>query len=344
MDEVVRPSNAAAPGNGASPAVGFGGLGRMGLPLAQRLIQSGVPVVVYNRTRAKAESLATGGARWATTPRDLAKSIGKGITFLMLTDGKAVRSVLFGRSGFAKAAPPGALVVNLSTVGPEESRALSSRLADSGIHYVDAPVGGSVYQASRGEILFFVGGDEADVARVQPLLERMARAIEFMGPVGAGNATKLVNNLLTIGITALSTEALALAEGLHLDRSRTIEVLLKGGGRSSMLERKAPNFLARQYSPQFATTLARKDLKLVEHAAAGEGQQLRMTREARRLLEEAIVQGHAEHDFASVFEATLARGRPRSAQPEDSGTPAGPGEVSRPGAPPLARDDRGDHR
>lgn len=305
-DSATVPST---PPSESSPSVGFVGLGRMGLPMAQRLSQSGVPVVAYNRTRAKAEGLVAFGARWVTTPRDLAKSIATGVTFMILTDRKAVQTVLFGRSGFAKAAPSGALIVDMSTIDPEDSRAFAARLSERGIHYVDAPVGGSVDQAGHGELTFFVGGEGIDVARARPLLERMGQRVEPMGPVGAGTATKLVNNLLTIGITALSTEALALADGFHLDRGQILKVLQASGGRSGMLERKAAAFETRQYPAQFTTTLAKKDLKLVEKAATREGRSLRMTREARKLIDEAVAQGHGDEDFSSVFEATLARSR-----------------------------------
>jgi 3-hydroxyisobutyrate dehydrogenase-like beta-hydroxyacid dehydrogenase len=323
MNDVVPPP---ASQIGASPpelVVGFAGLGRMGLPMAERLIQSGVPVVAYDRTQSKAEALAARGARWNASPRDLAKSIGKGVTFLMLTDGKAVRTVLFGRGGYARGAPAGALVVNMSTIDPDESRALAARLLERGIHYVDAPVAGSIDFAAKGEVTFFAGGELPDIARARPLLERMGRTVEYMGPVGTGNATKLVNNLLTIGITALSAEALALAEGFQLERERIIKVLLDGGGRSAMLERKTPAFLSRQYPAQFTTELARKDLKLVEKAAAREGRALRMTREARKLLEAAMAQGHAVDDFSSVFEVIMASKPTATAGPS-------PAEVSPP--------------
>jgi 3-hydroxyisobutyrate dehydrogenase-like beta-hydroxyacid dehydrogenase len=307
-------------------AVGFAGLGRMGLPLALRLAASGLPVIVYNRTREKAEALVTQGIHWVATPRDLAKSIGKGITFVMLTDGKAVRTVLFGRGGFARAAPPGALVVDLSTIDPEESRANAAKLAERGIHYVDAAVGGSVDQVTDGTVAFFVGGDDPDVARVRPFLERMGRRAVHLGPVGSGTSAKLVNNLLTVGITTLSTEALALAEGLGLDRGKILDVLLNGGGRSSMLERKAPAFQSRQYPTQFSTILARKDLKLIEKAAAREGQSLRMTREARKLLDETIALGRGEEDFSAVLEATLTRAHPPGAR-KPSGSAVSPAPV-----------------
>jgi 3-hydroxyisobutyrate dehydrogenase-like beta-hydroxyacid dehydrogenase len=318
--------------SGVDPAVGFAGLGHMGLPMAQRLCQSGLPVVVYDRTQTKAEALASSGARWVAKPRDLAKSIGKGVTFVMLTDAKAVQSVLFGRSGYAKAAPSGALVVNTSTIDPDESRDLAARLGERGIHYVDAPAAGSVDQVIHGEIVFLVGGEESDVGRVRPLLERLGRKVEHMGPVGAGNSTKLVNNALMVGIAALTAEALTLADGFRLDRAHVLQVLQEGGGQSGVLERKAPNFQARKYPAQFMTALARKDLKLVEKAAAREGRPLKMTREARKLLDEAIAEGHAEDDFSSVFEATQARGRPAGQAPPATASGAAPIEPPQSGS------------
>lgn len=324
-------SSSPPPGVNASSepmmAVGFIGTGRMGFPLAQRLVQSQVPLVAFNRTQSKVEPLVAQGARWVSTPRDLARSVSKGVVFLMLTDGKAVVKVLFGRGGFARAAASGALVVDCSTIDPEESRAIAARLTERGVHYVDAPVGGSVDMAARGEVTFFVGGEESDVARVRPLLDRMGRRVEHMGPVGAGASMKLVNNLLTIGNTVLATEAIALADSEHLDRRRVLELLLAGGGRSAMLERKGPTFLAGQYPAQFTTTLARKDLRLVEKVGARERVALKMSREARKLLDEAIVLGHSEDDFSSVLEATRARGR---AEPLPSTPPTATPEVTTP--------------
>jgi 3-hydroxyisobutyrate dehydrogenase len=295
-----------------SMKVGFVGLGRMGSGFVKRLLQAGVPVTVWNRTPAKIDPMTAEGAHWAKSPKELAKSVDKGVTFLSLTDGAAVKRVLFGRSGLVRGAPSGALFVDLSTIDPDESRAFAAMLEEKGIRYLDCPVAGSVDAVARGEASFFTGGSALDVARVRPLLEKMGQRIDHMGGTGAGTSMKLVNNLLTVGITALTTEALALAEGFHLERERVVRALLDGGGRSTMLERKAPNLLARQYAPQFTAALARKDLKLIERAATREGRLLRMTREARKLLDETVAQGHAEDDFSSVFEASLARSRSAS--------------------------------
>lgn len=313
--------------------VGFVGLGHMGLPLAMNLVNSGVPVVAYNRTQEKLGPLVGAGATWATSPRDLARGLSSGVVFVMVTDSKAVKAVLFGRSGVAAGAGPGMLVVNLSTIDPDDTRAFAARLGERGVHYVDAPVGGSVDQAVRREVSFFAGGDDADVARVRPLLERMGRQIEHLGPVGAGTAAKLVNNLLTIGITELSAEALALSESFGLDRARMLEILQAGGGRSAMLERKASLFQSRSYPAQFTTALARKDLKLIERAASREGRPLRMTREGRKLLDAAIARGHANDDFASVLEVALAPRPPPVSPPTPSSDPRNPADA---GSPPPA--------
>ena len=302
-------------------AVGFIGLGRMGFPLAQNLVRSHVPVVAYNRTHAKVEPLVALGARWAPTPKAVGRSVSKGVVFMIVTDGKAVQKVLFGRGGVAQGAAPGTLVVDCSTIDPEESRTFAARLHERGIGYIDAPVGGSIDLAAQGKVTFFVGGDPADVARVRPLLERMGQKVEHMGPVGSGSSMKLVNNLLTLGITVLSTEALSLADAFHLSPTRVLEVLQAGGGRSAMLERKAGAFEARQYPPQFTTALARKDLRLIERAGTREKHPLRMVKEARKLLDEAIAQGHSEEDFSSVLEATMTRGRPTATKPTPSPTP-----------------------
>jgi 3-hydroxyisobutyrate dehydrogenase-like beta-hydroxyacid dehydrogenase len=290
-----------------SMAVGFAGIGTMGFQIASRLIGGGVPLVVWDRTQDKTEPLVARGARWVKTPKDLARSIGMGVTFLTVTDGAAVKKILFGVSGFAKGAPAGALVVNASTIDPDESRGFASRLQEKGVHYVDASIAGGVDRVQHGEAVFFVGGDDADVARARPLLEKIGHIVEHMGGTGSGNSMKLVNNVLLAGISAGTAEALALADGLGLDRAQVIRTLMEGGGRSLPLERKGSDYLARKYPAQLKTSLARKDLKLAERVALRERRPLKMTREARKLLDETILLGHGEDDVSSVFEAALAR-------------------------------------
>lgn len=290
-----------------APPVGFAGLGMMGSPIAERLAAGGVPLVVYNRTREKSEAALAKGARWAFTPKDLGTAASGGIVFLLLSDVKAVRAVLFGRRGLVRGAGKGTLVVDLSTVAPSESRAVGSELARQGLPFVDAPLGGSVQAARDGRLIVFAGGADDDVARARPLLERFARRVEHLGAVGAGTSAKLVNNLLTLGTAALDAEALAFGESLGLDRKRLLELLLDGGGRSAIFEQKRGAFAERAYPAEFKLSLAAKDLKLIERTARETGAATRLAREARRLVDEGVRTGLADADYAAVFEAALAR-------------------------------------
>lgn len=311
--------------------VGWVGLGMMGLPIADRLVSAGVPLVVFNRTRTKAEPLLARGARWAFTPKDLGRAVGAGVVFLLLSDARAVRAVLFGRNGLAKGLSRGGLVVDLSTIAPAESRAVAADLERAGLAFVDAPLGGSVDVARSGRLLVFAGGRADDVTRARPLLDRFARRVEHLGNVGAGTGAKLVNNLLTLATVALDAEALALAERLGLDRRRMLDLLLDGGGRSAMLEGKRGAFQERAYPAAFKLALAAKDLGLIERTARDVGAGARLAREARRLADEALRAGLADADYSAMFEAALARRGRRN--PTQAAPTVPPGSEPRPPAP-----------
>ncbi|HYK93305.1 MAG TPA: NAD(P)-dependent oxidoreductase [Thermoplasmata archaeon] len=294
--------------NGA--LTGFIGTGMMGLRMARNLQRAGIRLVVHNRTRERAQALVSNGAQWADSPGDVGRSVGAGLIFLMLRDGPALRAVLSGPDGLVRGTSRGGLVVDHSTVDPADSRWAAMRLARRGAHFLDAPVGGSIGPAERGELTFFVGGATADVDRARPFLDRMGRRIEELGPVGMGSSMKLVNNLMTIGTVGLISEALGLSEGLGLPRDRVIEILRKGGGASAMLEGKREKLRTREYSPEFLLPLARKDLFLVERVGRRQGLPTPLARDARRLCDRALAEGHGADDFSSMAEAV--RRRPRT--------------------------------
>jgi len=312
-----------APPETSAPRVGFIGLGQMGAPIAERLRAAGCALVVHNRTREKAGALLTAGVLWAFTPRDVGRSATSGVTFTALSDAHALERVLFGRHGLARGLRPGALVVDLSTIAPSQSRGFAERLAPDGIHFMDAPLGGSVEAARNGRLLVFAGGASEDVARARPFLERFSRRIEHLGPVGAGSSMKLVNNLMTLSYVAVAAEALALSDRFGFDRARVVDLLLDGGGRSAMLEQKRVAFEERRYPAQFKLRLAEKDLTLIGQAAQEVGSEVKIASAVRRLVREGVRAGHGEEDFAAVFEAAILRG---------SGGPRAP---ERPGAAPT---------
>jgi 3-hydroxyisobutyrate dehydrogenase-like beta-hydroxyacid dehydrogenase len=321
------------PPSSTAAVVGFVGLGMMGAPIAERLRSAGHPLIVYNRTRTKAEPLLAAGARWAFSPKDVGRESTSGIVFTMLSDARAEDRILFGRNGLAPSLPSGALVVDLTTIAPSESREFARRLSEHGIQYVDAPVGGSVDPARNGRLIVFAGGSEQDVARARPLLEAFGRRIDHLGPVGAGTSMKLVSNLLTMAYVAAAAEAIALAEGLGLDRHKAIELFLDGTGYSRLLEQKRMAFEERRYPAQFQLRLAEKDLKLIAGAARDAGRAARIAREAERLVREGVRAGRGEDDFAVMLEAALAR-RARRVGPSVPEVEAPPDSPSAPPSPP----------
>jgi 3-hydroxyisobutyrate dehydrogenase-like beta-hydroxyacid dehydrogenase len=272
----------------------------MGSRIATNLQRAGFPLVVYNRAKAKAEALIAGGARWEDSPSAVGRAVGAGVLFTMMTDRRALEAVLFGRSGALRGLAPGALVVDLTTIGPSESRAVAARLAALGVHLVDAPVGGSVDAAEQHTLLVYVGGERPDVERVRPMLEAIGRKIEHFGSVGSGTSAKLVNNLLTTSTMALLGEAVALGDALGLDRAHLLGVLAMGGAGSRVLDAKQENLLKGAFPTQFKLSLARKDIRLAERAARGAGLDLAIVRAARREYDHAAGAGRGDDDYSSV--------------------------------------------
>jgi 3-hydroxyisobutyrate dehydrogenase-like beta-hydroxyacid dehydrogenase len=309
-----------------STTIGFVGLGNMGLPIAERLQAAGRPLVVYNRTRSKAEPALSAGAKWAFSAADVGRAATSGIVFTSLSDARAGERVLLGPKGLAAGLAAGSLIIDLSTIGPAESRSFAERLGAKGIHYVDAPVGGSVEAARNGKLLVFVGGSNEDVERARPFLATFGRRIEHLGPVGSGTSMKLVNNLATLTYLAGAAEALSLAEGLGLDRHRTIDLLLDGTGYSRLLELKRSALEERKYPAHFELRLAKKDLGLITRAAKSTGRDARLARETERLATEGVRAGHGHDDYTAIFESALARRvrtpAPGPAPPPDSSTSA----------------------
>ncbi|MCI4346763.1 MAG: NAD(P)-dependent oxidoreductase [Thermoplasmata archaeon] len=312
---VAAPPLAASPAAPSSDLVGFIGLGQMGQPIAARLLGAGVPLAVTSRTQARSEPLVAAGAHWCASPAEVASKVGAGVLFVMVPEAKDTRKVLAGRRGLLKRAQPGLLVVDLSTVAPEESRATAALLTEHQVAYADCPVGGSVDAAAAGRLLVFAGGSTTDLDRAEPLLLRFAERVERMGPVGMGAATKLANNLLGMGNLALLGEALAFGEALGLDRRQLLGALARGGGRSAMLEAKRDQIERQEYAPRFRLSLALKDAKLIEKAARAANRPLLLAPPVRKSYERAAKEGRGAEDFAAVVESARSRPATPTASP-----------------------------
>jgi 3-hydroxyisobutyrate dehydrogenase-like beta-hydroxyacid dehydrogenase len=273
----------------------FLGLGLMGTPMATRLLEAGHHVTVWNRTAGKTARLVERGALAAETPA--AAVAGADIVITMLANPQALDQVLSGALG---AVQPGQVLIDMSTVGPREIQSIARRLPDH-VTLVDAPVRGSVPEATAGRLAIYVGATAADFDSVRPLLTVLGTPHHVGGP-GAGAATKVVVNLtLGVAITALG-EALAFGRTLGLDRTTLLDVLAESPLGPTVHAKRA-NIDAEAYPPNFKLSLALKDLRLVTQLG---GQGLPVAAATVGWLEQAAVDRAGDPDFSAVVETILA--------------------------------------
>lgn len=218
--------------------VGVAGIGRMGAAIAERLLKHGHQVTVWNRTPAKAQALTQHGATVATSAAQLATSAD--IILSILTDANAIAAAYDGPEGLLSGKASGKLFVEMSTVRPDTQRALAGRIKAQGAAMIDCPVGGTTGPARDGKLLGFVGGDAADLARARPVLEKLCRRIEHVGPVGAGASLKLAINLPLLVYWQAFGEALALCQPLGLDSARLVDIFSDTSGGPNMLKTRGP--------------------------------------------------------------------------------------------------------
>jgi 3-hydroxyisobutyrate dehydrogenase len=243
--------------------LGYLGLGMMGFPMARRLLNAGHDVTVWNRSSGKAAALVEAGAKAASHPRDVAATAS--IIFMCLTDAAAVEAVVFGANGVATVSGQGKLVVDFSSIHPEAARAIAARLkAANGIGWIDAPVSGGTMGAEEGTLAVMAGGDATDIDRVRPYVLTMARRLTHMGPTGAGQTTKLCNQVIVGCAMAVLAEATRLAVNAGIDAKRLPEALAGGFADSIPLQLFVPRMAQGIHSPPLghvATML--KDLDTV---------------------------------------------------------------------------------
>jgi 3-hydroxyisobutyrate dehydrogenase-like beta-hydroxyacid dehydrogenase len=277
------------------------GLGRMGSRMAGRLLDAGHRVMVWNRTPERAAALVRRGAVAAATPAEAADRAEAVIT--MLAGPPALVAVTEGPDGIA-AAEGSTTLIEMSTVGPAAIATLASALPER-IRLLDAPVQGSLGEAEGGSLRIFVGGEPSEVERWTPLLSVLGSPIH-VGPLGAGASAKLVTNSTLLGVLGVLGEALALAEGLSLDRETALQVL-KATPLADQIERRRPALEGGVTPPRFTLSLARKDADLIRDAAAERDVGLRLAPAARAWLEEAEAAGLGDRDYSSVLLWILSR-------------------------------------
>ena len=269
------------------------GLGAMGRAIAQRLLEAGHDLSVWNRTPGRDEELVTAGATRADTPADAVRDAGVVVT--MLTDPPALEQVLFGPEGAASAIPPNATLIEMSTVGPTAIASAAERLS---VPVLDAPVLGSVPSVEAGRLVILVGGDRAVFDRHVELLSVLGTPM-YVGPSGSGAWLKLVNNAASIATLVALGELLALTDRAGLGTDAVL-ASLEAGPLASLVERWRPRLMGEDQSSYFRLALARKDLAIVFDEAGREGVDLTVAETAAARCDEAIGAGLGDEDFGAI--------------------------------------------
>ena len=280
--------------------VAFLGLGTMGSGMAANLLRAGFSLAVYNRTAAKAKPLIDAGARLASTPADAAR--GASIVISMLADDTASREVWLGKDGALATADKGAVLIESSTVSPAWIAELAVLVAQHGAQFLDAPVTGSRVHAESAQLSILVGGSEATLNAVKPVLQAMSKEILHLGPVGSGAKLKLINNFLCGVQVASLAEGLAWIERSGLDREKALAFLKTGAPGSPVFGMVSARMVSQIYSVNFMLKLMAKDLLYAQNEAARCDLDLTTAKTARKLFEDAVTKGFGGEDMASVIQ------------------------------------------
>ncbi|MFP4146108.1 MAG: NAD(P)-dependent oxidoreductase [Halorhodospira sp.] len=273
------------------------GLGAMGSGIAANLARAGALSAVWNRSRERAEAFA---AEHGVALADEPATVAAAADVLLISVG-ADNDLLEVLNALRDGLAPGKVVVDTSTVAPDTARTAAERLSDSGATFLDAPVSGGPEGARQGTMVMMVGGDAAILERIQPLLDPICSAAHHMGPVGAGQATKAVNQIMVAGIMQGVATALAYGRGQGLDLQQVIEVVGAGAAGNWQLAQRGPNMVEDRFPPGFKLALHRKDLAIVRDLLAAQGIEQTIIEQTLADYDRLISQGHGEEDISALY-------------------------------------------
>ena len=275
------------------------GMGVMGAPMARNLLKAGYPVVVYNRTRDKAEALAAAGAKVAATPAEAAREAQ--VVVACLADALVVEEVVLGPGGLLEAMQPGQVFIDMTTNSPPVSIRLAGLLAEKGVDMLDAPVSGGDVGAIAGTLSIMLGGKPEVFQRCLPILEVLGERITLMGPeVGAGGYAKLANQIMVPIHLAAMGEALVFGAKAGLDLNKLGAALSGGMANSAAFGLKLPKVLSGQFEPGGRAAVQLKDLNYIAQAMEKLGIELPVTGLVRSLYQQLVDQGHGEEDHSAI--------------------------------------------
>lgn len=248
-----------------SAKVGFIGLGIMGRGMTHNLLKAGYDVTVWNRTASRMDEFVAAGATAASSPRAVAEACE--IIMVCVSDTPDVQAVVLGDDGVIHGVSEGKLVVDHSTISPQATVEIATALRAKGASMLDAPISGGSEGAAKGTLSIMVGGEAADFERAHPYMAAFGKTITHVGPQGAGQKVKLVNQILVVGTMLAVSEALVFAQAGDLDLDKTLQAVSGGAAGSWSLSNRGPQMVARDWRPGFTIDLQQKDLRLVLEAA-----------------------------------------------------------------------------
>jgi 2-hydroxy-3-oxopropionate reductase len=278
--------------------VGFIGLGIMGKPMARNLLKAGHDLVVYDVAPQPAAELAGSGATEGASSLDVAAR--SEITITMLPDGPEVEAAVLGPSGALAGAAPGSVLVDMSSISPLVAQKVGAACGAKGVSFLDAPVSGGEPKAIDGTLAIMVGGSQETFDRVLPLFQAMGSSATLTGPVGAGNVTKLANQIMVAVNIAGMSEALVLATKAGLDPEVVFNAVKGGLAGSTVLNAKAPMVISRIFKPGFRVRLHQKDLRNALLAAEAMKLPLPFTSLAQQVLVALMNAGRGELDHSAI--------------------------------------------
>ena len=283
------------------PDVGYIGLGFMGGPMARRLLRADYPVRVWGRRPAQLEPFTAAGAVLAASPAAMAADCD--VVFVCVSNTAAVRDVVFGADGIAAGGAAGKLLIDMSSIEPDATREMASRLrAETGMGWIDAPVSGGPPAAEAGTLTVMAGGEQSDFDAVCRLvLDNLAAKFTLMGPNGAGQATKLINQAIVASTLALLAETTRLAQNAGIDAARLPEALAGGRADSMLMQTMQPRMAAGDFEvTSFIDTMI-KDLNTVQDLARATGTALPITGTAAELHRLLAAHGHGQDDVTAIM-------------------------------------------
>jgi 3-hydroxyisobutyrate dehydrogenase len=286
--------------------LGYIGIGLMGKPMVLRLLAAGHEVTVWNRSRDKLTPAVEKGATTAASPADVARA--SEIVMMCVTDQAAAEQVLFGKHGVAAGARAGLVMVDFSSIAPAAAVAFAKRLEKQGVALIDAPVSGGVPGAEKGTLAVMAGGPADAIERVRPVVAHLAQRFTRMGDSGAGQATKLCNQVIVAALMAVIAEAVRLAEGAGVDATKLPEALKGGFADSLPLQIFGARMAARTFEPSLgAGRLMLKDLSNALDFAAAHGVPLPMAAAAREMYRLLESQGKIDREISALVTAYESR-------------------------------------